>query len=291
MFPRLRLLNGSRSRAVASSPPGRPEVAFVLPGGGSLGAAQVGMLHALLERGIRPDVLVGCSVGALNAAFVAMDPTLDQVDRLTAVWSAVTRDHVFGVSRRRIVANLITRQDHIYEPDRLLHLIKRFCPIDDLAETVVPVHVVTTDLDASRAAWWTSGDPRQVLYASSCLPGLFPPAVLGGSRHVDGGVLEPVPVQRAVDLGARTIYLLGQTIGPEADNPVRLGALDVLIRSFAISRYAKLPDPESLAGAGQRVLVIPGADTRGIDIRDFSQTERLMVEGYAAAREFLRRAA
>jgi NTE family protein len=81
-----------------------PEVAFVLPGGGSAGAAQVGILRSLLEAGIRPDVLVGCSVGALNAAFFAVEPTLDQVDRMETLWRGLSRGTVFGAGRTGLVA-------------------------------------------------------------------------------------------------------------------------------------------------------------------------------------------
>jgi NTE family protein len=281
LLPRLRLLHGD------GHAPARPQVAFVFPGGGSLGAAQVGMARALLEAGIRPDVVVGCSVGALNAAFIAQRPMPDQAEQLAQVWRGIDRRTVFGDTRRCTLTNLLFRHDHLYDSTNLRKLIARCCPFDDLAHTAIPVHVVTTDLDNGGVRWWTSGRPTDVLLASACLPGLFAPVVLDGSRHVDGGVLEPVPVKRAVDLGARTIYLMGEIVGPEADRPRRLCALDVLLRSFAISRFNNIGNPEALAGPKQRVIVVPGAETRGIDIRDFSHTPRLMAEGYAAAKRFL----
>lgn len=260
-----------------------PRTAFVLPGGGSAGAVQVGILRALFRRGIRPDVLVGCSVGALNAFFVALDPTYAQVERLEEVWLRIDRKDVFGASLGRMVARLALRQPHLYEAAPLRSLIARFCPADDLAHTQVPVHVATTDLDLGVARWWTSGPAVDILYASACLPGLFPPIRLGGSRHVDGGVLEPVPTRRAVDTDADVIYVLGEPDGIGPPPAGRLSALEVLIRSFAISRYSNLPDPASLGRAGQRVVVVPGADTHGINIRDFSQTERLVSESYDRA--------
>ncbi|HZQ27962.1 MAG TPA: patatin-like phospholipase family protein [Acidimicrobiales bacterium] len=262
-------------------------MAFVFPGGGSLGAAQVGMARALLESGIRPDVVVGCSVGALNAAFLAQRPTADQAERLGQIWHTINRHTVFGDTRRRTITNLIMRSDHLYDSTNLRSLIARCCSLADLSHAAIPVHVVTTDLDNGGVRWWSSGKPTDVLLASACLPGLFAPVMLDGSRHVDGGVLDPVPVGRAVDLGARTVYLMGEVVGPGAERPDRLCALDVLLRSFAISRFARVAPPESLARPGQQVVVVPGADTRGIDIRDFSQTARLMAEGYTAAKRFL----
>jgi hypothetical protein len=100
-------------------------------------------------------------------------------------------------------------------------------------------------------------------------------------------VLEPAPVQRPVDLDASTVYVLGEIVGPEDERPRRLTALDVLIRSFAISRFSRLPDPTALARAGQRVITVPGADTTDIEITDFSHTSRIIDESQVSSRRFL----
>jgi NTE family protein len=264
-----------------------PEVAFVLPAGGSAGAAQVGILASLVEAGIFPDVLVGCSVGALNAAFFALDPTSEQVDHLRQLWADLSTRSVFGDHRHRAVVRLVRRRDHLWSPVPLRALIRRCCPIADLGDLALPVHVVTTDLDLGVARWWSRGPAEEVLYASACLPGLLPPAILNGHRHVDGGVLEPVPVSRAVDLDATTVYVLGEANGTDEEPAGTLSALDVLVRSFAISRYGRLPDPVSLARSGQRVIVVPGASTAGIPLTDFSHTARLMSESRLLSRQFL----
>jgi NTE family protein len=264
-----------------------PEVAFVLPGGGSAGAAQVGVLRSLLEAGIWPDVLVGCSVGALNAAFFAVDPTLEQVDRMEALWRGLSRDTVFGTRRTGVVARVLTHRDHLWSPRALRDLIARNCPVEDLADLGLPVEVVTTDIDNAVARWWRSGQASEILYASACLPGLLPPAMLDGHRHVDGGVLEPAPVQRAVDLDASTVYVLGDIVGVEEEPGAHMTALDVLVRSFAVSRYARLPDPVRMARTGQRVVVVPGANTVGVSITDFSHTARLLEEAQDRSRRFL----
>lgn len=264
-----------------------PEVAFVLPAGGSTGAVQVGILRALAERGILPDVVVGCSVGALNATFFALDPGVERARELTRVWQMLGRRDIFGTGRARTLARIIRRHDHIYDAGPLRSLIRSLVPIDELADATIPVHVVTTDLDLGLARWWTKGPAHELLYASACLPGLFPPAVIEGRRHVDGGVLEPIPVTRAVDTDASVIYVLSENFGPGQDGPSRKGALDVLLRSFGVSRYARLPDPASLARAGQRVIVVPGAPVVGIDITDFSHTCRLINDSVSRAHRFL----
>lgn len=289
---RLTLTRSLTSALPPRPPPGprrsrSPETAFVFPSGGSSGAAQVGILRSLVEAGIQPDVVVGSSVGALNAAFFAMDPTIAQVDRLATIWRGLTREDVFGRNRYGTITRVLLRHDHIYTPSALRALIARFCALTELAETKIPVHVVTTDLDNGVARWWEAGPAIDILYASACLPGLFPPAMLGGHRHVDGGVLEPAPVQRAVDLDASTVYVLGEIVGPEDERPRRLTALDVLIRSFAISRYARLPEPSALARAGQRVITVPGADATDVEITDFSHTSRIIDESRVRSRRFL----
>jgi NTE family protein len=199
----------------------------------------------------------------------------------------LSRRDVFGAGRARMVARIIGRRDHIYNPGPLESLVRSLVHLADLSDAPIPVHVVTTDLDLGLAQWWTAGPAQTLLYASACLPGLFPPAVIDGRRHVDGGVLEPVPVQRAVDTDASVIYVLGQNLGPGEEVPERMAALSVLLRSFGISRYARLPDPTSLARRGQQVVVVPGASAMGIDITDFSHTEKLISESRATAGRFL----
>ena len=250
---------------------------------------QVGIALALLESGIVPDAVVGASVGALNAAFLATEPTEARARMLADIWLGLSRADVFGRNRYGILYRLARRHDHIYTPAALRSLIARFCPLVDLADAKIPVHVVTTDLDDGVARWWSRGPAADILYASACLPGLFPPAILAGHRHVDGGVLEPAPVGRAVDLDATEIYLLGEAEGPEAEGAGRLTALEVLLRSFAISRYSRLPDPEAVARAGQRVYCLPGAPRRGIDITNFDHTRRLIWQSRDYVRHWLDR--
>ncbi|MBV9661774.1 MAG: patatin-like phospholipase family protein [Acidimicrobiales bacterium] len=264
-----------------------PDIAFVLPSGGSGGAVQVGILLAALEAGIRPDLLVGSSVGALNAAYLATDPSVERVAGLAEIWQGLGRGDVFGSNHWYTVRRLAMRHDHIFSPAPLRSLIARFCPLERLEDARVPVQVVTTDLDHGVARWWSRGAASEVLYAAACLPGLFPPAHLDGHRHVDGGVLEPVPVGRALDLDAATVYVLGEQAGPEAESSRPRTALDVLIRSFDISRYARLPEPGAMGRPGQRVVTLPGAATTGIAITDFTHTARLITESYEASRRFL----
>ena len=280
-----RARRGLRAPAVACE-------AVVLSGGGSLGAAQVGALRALLEAGVRPDLLVGCSVGALNAAFLAVDPTLARVQELEQVWRALGREDIFGTGRRlasQVWSAAVRREDHLYKSQPLQDLVRKWVPLDDLAQTRVPCHVVTTDLLSGQACWWSAGDPVAVLTASACLPAIFAPVSLGGSLHVDGGVVCPVPVRRALDLGATRTWVIDVSGGSLGRRDDRMNALDVLLMSFAISRAhldREHPDRQEEGGRpAQRVVRLPRLDMGRLEMRDFSQTARLMDAGYAAGLE------
>lgn len=279
-----------RSAAVTVVGP-RYREAVVFSGGGSLGAVQVGALRALYEAGVRPDVVVGCSVGALNAAFLAVDPTLERVGELERVWRTLDREAVFGKGRKVMAARLLTaavrKEDHLYDPTSLRDLIRQWVPLDDLSHTAIPCHVVTTDLLTGEPCWWSGGDPVEVLAASACLPALFPPVALGGTLHVDGGVTCPIPVRFPVELGAERTWVLDVSGGTLGRRDERMSALDVLLLSFAISR-SHLDRTEGAVPHGQRVVRLPRVDVGVHELRDFSRTPQLMQAGYASARQAVR---
>lgn len=268
----------------------RPRVAFVLSGGGSHGAAQVGMLQALLEAGIVPDLMVGCSVGALNAVYIADDPTIERTRALGDLWLSLSRRDVFGPPHPRMILNALARKDHVYDNAALRRLIDRICPVIDLADLAVETHIVTTDLDAARPTWWTYGPARPILTATTSLPGIFPPVLMPGpdgpTRHVDGGVVAPIPVHRAAELDADVVYVLDVARGT-APPPLRLNAFEVLLRSFSISRYAPVADLAAAARPGQEIVVLPCPDTFGRDMRDFGNTAAYIELARLACTEFL----
>ena len=269
-------------------PAGREQIreAVVFSGGGSLAAAQVGALQALFEAGIVPDIVVGCSAGALNAAFIAVDPSLQRVNELEQVWRGMTRQLVFPDNRFTVARRLASRTDHLYSSDGLRALIADGVPVVDLADTAIPCHVVTTDLLAGEPVWWTSGDPVDVLAASACLPGLFAPVSLGGTQHVDGGVTCPVPAQRALDLGAARVWVLDVAQDFHGWAGEGMSALDVLLESFAIAR-SHLGRRSPVTAPGQRVVTLPPMPTGRHDLRDFSRTSALLAAGREAGRAMI----
>lgn len=282
MTIRRRLLTRATQTSTDPDGPWVPayENAVVLSGGGSLGAAQTGMLQALFEAGVVPDLLVGVSVGSLNATVVAIEPTLERVLALQGLWRGLERSDIFGGTRRSQLTHLLRRHPHLFESDSLCRLIaQQTATITDLSDTDVDLWVATTDLHGGAVTWWSSGDPVPVLAASCCLPGVFPPVALDGSTHIDGGILAPVPVQRALDLGARNVWVLDVSTREQAsDRPMT--ALDVVLMSFTVARAASQLPPMPLDPSQTVNQVVLGGTW---DMRDFNRTDELIARGYALA--------
>ena len=171
----------------------RPRTAFVLSGGGSLAAAQVGMLQALYEHQIEPDVLVGTSTGALNAAFAASrPPTAATARQLGRIWSDLSREDVFPVSMTALVGGVCGRRDHLV-PDRGLRaLVRRCLEFDDLADAAIPLHVVVFDQIAGREVLLSEGRALDAIAASMSIPGIYPPSP-SANNGSSTGVLSTTP--------------------------------------------------------------------------------------------------
>lgn len=263
----------------------RERCGLVLSGGSVLGAAQIGQVKALLENGIVPDVILGCSVGALNGAFLAGRLDLSRVQELEEIWAALSARDVFSLRSHRTVANLVAGRDHLCNPNGLRSLIQRFCPVSDLSDLAVELHVVTTNLDTARPSWWISGDPALVLAASAALPGIFPPVEIDGSRHVDGGVLVPVPLTRAVEVGCTRIFVSDIGTHSPPHLPERLGPLGVLLEAFNVARFAI--EADATPPPGVEVTTLPTPNLEGTSMFDFGHTRRLVDDAYRATRAFL----
>lgn len=183
------------------------KTAFVLTGGGSLGAVQIGMLAELLETGERPDVIVGVSAGALNGAFLAFDPSREMVARMTALWTRITTREVLGLSWRSLLGVLGFR-DHIASSNGIRSLLHRELPYRTFAETAIPLHVVCAELVTGNDVVISAGDVAEAVIASTAIPGVFPPVQLEGRYLVDGAVAACTPVSVAAILGATRVIVL-----------------------------------------------------------------------------------
>ncbi len=265
-----------------SGPFAVPKIAFVLSGGGSLGAMQAGQLLALFEAGITPDLVIGVSAGALNGAAIAHQPTGEAAEQLAAIWRGLTSSYVFRGSRHERAWHLLRRHPHLYRSDGLVDLVSRFLPLDDLAQLPTAFEAGTVNIDDARIDFHSTGDPRSVLVASASLPGVFRPVMINGSRHVDGGIAVNLPIQRARDLGATLTFAFDCRAGTRHALPAALSALGVLTSSIAVAREILTPCHDH-----PNVVRLPAPDTHGIGLQDFSQSARLISEGHDLVAAFL----
>jgi NTE family protein len=192
------------------SPPkhARPvKTAFVLAGGGSFGAIQVGMMHALAARGIEADMVVGCSVGALNGAYYAGDPTLKGVLQLETIWRGLRRHDVFPVTWRTLMS-FLWKRDFLIPHDGLQKLIDDHLPYRDLQDAKLPVHIVTTDLVSGDSVVLSEGPAAQAIIASTAIPGAFAPVRYKDLYLADGAISSNTPIRVAIEKGAQRLIIL-----------------------------------------------------------------------------------
>ncbi len=180
----------------------------MLGGGGVLGAAEVGMLRALFERNIAPDLIVGSSVGALNGAFIAAEPSLAAVDRMVEVWTGLSERGVFGGSVFGQIGTLARHGTHLHSNDSLRQLIDDELGPLAFDELAVRFECVAASIERAAATWFSSGLVSPAVLASCAVPGLLPPVEIDGQHYFDGGLVRSVPIGRAAELGATRIFVL-----------------------------------------------------------------------------------
>ena len=181
--------------------------AFVMAGGGSLGAVEVGMLRELLSWGETPSFIVGASAGAINGAYFAANPTLTGVGNLEAIWVNLKRRDLFPVNLRSLLG-LLTRRAHLVDSDGLRRLLERHLPYARLEDAAIPIHVVASDMLTGEEVLLSRGSAVDAVLASAAIPGVFPPVRVNGQLLVDGGVSNNTPISTAVRLGATRIIVL-----------------------------------------------------------------------------------
>lgn len=259
---------------------------FVLSGGGSRGAGQVGMLRALLAAGLLPDQVVAGSVGSLNGCYLAADPSAARVEQLAEVWASMQASTLTG-PRRTMVANLATLRPYLFSNRALRQLIASLVPNHRLEDLAVPVRIATTDLLTGLPAHHDTGYLPDVLCASAALPGLLPPVRLrGGRAHVDAGVAENVPMSGVHGLAAPgdRVWVLDVTKSPRELRSLRT-PIDVLVAALAGSITNR---PTLALPAGVEVVHVKLDERFDCGpVFDFSHTRTLIEMGEAVAAQAL----
>jgi NTE family protein len=269
---------------------GTPTVAFVLSGGASLGAVQVGMLHALYERAIAPDLIVGTSAGAINGAFIASRPqTVATADALAAVWCGVRRGRTFPLHPLTGLLGLLGTQGHLVGDSGLRRLIGPHLQCDALEDTAIPLHVVAVDVLSGEELRLSRGPLLDAVLASSAIPGVFPPVDWGRRTLVDGGVANNTPLSHAVALGAERIYVLPAGYACALDAPPR-GALAMALHAISLLTHRRLIDDVARHRHDAELVVLPFPCALRVQPVDFAHARRLITQAHEDAQAFLDRA-
>ena len=187
-------------------PVARGKTAFVLTGGGSLGAVQVGMLRALLASGVQPDFVVGASVGAINASYFACLPNTEGIANLEKIWAGLRRSDIFPFTLASVIG-LLRNRGSLVDSRGLRRVIEANLPCAKLQDTKIPLTIMATDLRGIGVGLST-GPAVEAILASSAIPGIFPPVQIGGELLMDGAVAANTPVRLAAQLGASRIIIL-----------------------------------------------------------------------------------
>jgi len=261
-------------------------VGFVLGGGGSLGAVQVGMLRALSERDLFPDLVVGTSVGSLNGAVVALDPT-GAANRLSRIWPRITRQMVFPGGPLAQLRTLRQGRTHLFPNTALQAVIRGHLAANaHFAELALPFGAVTTDVATAAPHVITDGRLLPALLASTAIPGIFPAVSLDGRQLYDGGVVANVPVTQALAMGAQSLVVLDAVFPghlPEAPSTLAEAMLFTAMVTMRIQAILEAP----LAAASVPVIYLPGPAIQRVSPLEFGHTDMLIEVAYQAARSFL----
>lgn len=260
--------------------------AFVLSGGGNQGVSQVGMLRALLERGITPDVVIGTSAGALNGAALAGMPTLEGIDRLEHVWTSIRSGGVFPGGRLHRAWNILTRDDHLFSNAGLRKIIEDAATIHTFEELKLPLRVVCADLYTGEEVVLARGPLVPALLASSALPGVFPPIEHAGHWLVDGGVVNAVPISHALAGPVNVVYVLNVSSAGVTRRKAR-SPLDVVMRAFAISRHQRFKLEQQFLDRHDAEIVVMPRFNDPRELYDFSGAEQLIRDAYERTNRFL----
>jgi NTE family protein len=264
-----------------------PSVAFVLSGGASLGAIQVGMLRALYERGIKPDLIVATSVGAVNGAFIATRPqTVETADELATIWHGVRRTQVFPLNPLSGLLGFLGTRSHLVPDSGLRQLVARHLERGRLEELPIPLHVVAVDVITGEELLLSSGLVVDAVMASAAIPAVLPPVAWGERELMDGGVANNTPISHAIELGAREIYVLATGHACALERPPG-SALGMALHSLSLLTHSRLIADIELHQGHAELIVLPPPCPHSVAPIDFGHARELIERSAQNARAFL----
>jgi NTE family protein len=269
------------------------KTAFVLSGGGLLGSTQVGMLQALIEAGITPDLVLGASIGAINGAGFAQQPTAAGVAQLTQLWLDVVEQSPFSGSVIERVSTLARSRVSLFENDSLKHLLEAQLNASNIEDLETKFECVAVRIEDAREVWFDNGPLVPAILASAAAPGIYPPIKIDNAHYMDGGIVNPIPVDRARKLGATRIFVL--QVGkmeqqlPIPNNPISSAftALEIARRArfnAAVTKTKQTTELHLLPTGSNTILSV---DRAAFDPREAKRVLERMDSAYAATKEYL----
>ncbi len=266
----------------------KPKTAFVFAGGAAMGAAQVGMLRALLEAGICPDLMTAVSAGAWNAAFFARGPSLNRISELEAWWGTLSTARVFP--RLALIAafrGLWGGHAGLFDSKPLVSLARKIIGETRFEDLPLPLGVIATDLDGARARLFRKGRLLDAILASSSIPGLFPPVPIEGTWYVDGAVITNVPLAPAKMMGADRYVILDPGVACKRVPSGPPTLLDVLARTTTVASRQRVQAVLPEIAKQAPVLYLSLSCPVTFSPFDFDHCTPLIEEGYKAATSLL----
>jgi NTE family protein len=244
--------------------------ALVLGGGGLRGASEAGAAKALAESGVRPDMVFGTSIGAVNGAVLSSGDFADMTSRLEAGWRGLAST---GVLRERIVgrvSNMLRHGTHLHTNEGLRELLREWLPHRTFEELAVPFECSAACIETSSEAWFDTGPLIEAVLASCAVPTLLPPVPIDGRHYIDGGVVNSIPISRALERGATTIYVLH--VG-HIDTPLQVPKQpwDIAFVSFEIARRHRFHRDMATLPAGVTVHVLPTGSNPSAKYNDIAK--------------------
>ncbi len=269
--------------------------AFVFSGGANRGALQAGATLALMEAGIFPDMVVGSSVGSINAAAVACYPTLEGVRHVSQHWRSIRREDIFPGNPLAAAWRLLRGHGSLHTNHALRRFILQLLTptrrrFEDL---LLPLYVTATRFDNGELHLFGT-DPRErivdALMASSAVPPYLPPYRYRGNLYLDGGFVSNLPISVAIEQGATEIWALEIGVDALAAIP-SAGLRSTLARSVeTLMRLQMLQEVELVRSLQQHTVTIHHIQMlhySGMDLRDFRHSEALIDLGYESAQLYL----
>ena len=232
-------------RRLAALP--RP-LAFVFPGGGALGSYQVGVLAALAAAAIEPDLLIGVSAGAMNAALFAWNGGSEGITRIEEIWRTLKRRDLLRLQPARLALAFTGYRPSFVDNRHGEQFLRRHFGYRRIQDAPTRLAVVATDLTNGIPVALTDGDAATAILASTAFPGVYPPIHRNGKTLIDGGVVADIPLDIAVELGARSALII--SVPFLAPSPPPRKAIDILFRAstFGVEAHGRTmlrrPPPE-----------------------------------------------